>query len=116
MSGAIFLSWALCTWYGSGIPQLVAVLPVLSRAEQYAGQLAALVLGGTANNPGAANLRRLSPGLGQYGPTSIWQPDRCLGPGMGQRLDFLTATGPTDVLRTLLPEVGKALMHALRRT
>ena len=54
----------------------------------------------------------LPPGLGQYGPTSPYGSltDVYGVPGMAQRQDLrLTAKAQRDVLRTLLPEVEKAI-------
>ena len=85
-----------------------------SGAANTVGQLGVGAVGGALNNPGAANYggTGLPPGLGQYGPTSPYGSltDVYGVPGMAQRQDLrLTAKAQRDVLRTLLPEVEKAI-------
>ena len=85
-----------------------------SGAANTVGQLGVGASGGALNNPGAANYggTGLPPGLGQYGPTSPYGSltDVYGVPGMAQRQDLrMTAKAQRDVLRTLLPEVEKAI-------
>ena len=85
-----------------------------SGAANTVGQLGVGAVGGALNNPGAANYggTGLPPGLGQYGPTSPYGSltDVYGVPGMAQRADLrMTAKAQRDVLRTLLPEVEKAI-------
>ena len=85
-----------------------------SGAANTAGQLGVGAVGGALNNPGAANYggTGLPPGLGQYGPTSPYGSltDVYGVPGMAQRQDLrMTAKAQRDVLRTLLPEVERAI-------
>ena len=85
-----------------------------SGAANTVGQLGVGAAGGALNNPGAANYggTGLPPGLGQYGPTSPYGSltDVYGVPGIAQRADLrMTAKAQRDVLRTLLPEVEKAI-------
>ena len=76
-----------------------------------AGQVAAGLIGYTADGKPVYGGNALPPGMGQYGPTSPYgSPLDVLGPaGMGQRLQTLKdAQTQRDVLRTLLPEIEAA--------
>lgn len=116
MSGAnILKTGAVPLGMTLGAPGLAGALAgSASGAANTAGQLGVGAVGGAINSPGMANYggTGLPPGLGQYGPTSPYGSltDVYGVPGMAQRADLrMTAKAQRDVLRTLLPEVEKAI-------